>query len=208
MRIPGRYSVRLAGMAGIDPADEIATLTSKLDSIEAVLDPGEMEREAVDLREQSADPGLWADQDRGQKVTRRLSYLEAELARLSGLRNRLGDTQVLFDLAESENDEPTREEAVRELAALRTEIDQLEVRTLLNGQYDAREALISINAQAGGADAADFAENLLRMYLRWAERHKYPTEVYDTSYAEEAGIKSTTFAALPQLPGALNFALC
>jgi peptide chain release factor 2 len=181
-------------MAGTDPADEITTLTSKLDSIEAVLDPGEMEREAADLREQSADPGLWADPDRGQKVTRRLSYLEAELARLAVLRQRLGDTQVLFDLAESESDQPTKDEAVRELASVRSEIDQLEVRTLLNGQYDAREALISINAQAGGADAADFAENLLRMYLRWAERHKYPTEVYDTSYAEEAGIKSTTFA--------------
>ena len=181
-------------MAGTDPADEIAALTSTLDSIEAVLDPGEMQREAADLREQAADPGLWADPDRGQKVTRRLSYLEAELARLAGLRQRLSDTQVLFDLAERENDEPTRSEAARELAALRTEIDQLEVRTLLNGEYDAREALISINAQAGGADAADFAENLMRMYLRWAERHKYPTEVYDTSYAEEAGIKSTTFA--------------
>ena len=181
-------------MAGTDPADEIAALTSTLDSIEAVLDPGEMQREAADLRVQSVDPELWADQDRGQKVTRRLSYLEAELARLAGLRQRLGDTQVLFDLAESENDEPTKAEAAGELAALRAEIDQLEVRTLLNGEYDAREALISINAQAGGADAADFAENLLRMYLRWAERHKYPTEVYDTSYAEEAGIKSTTFA--------------
>src|SRR5512135_2186750 len=194
MRIPWRRSVRLAGMAGTDPADEIAALTSTLDSIEAVLDPGEMQREAADLREQAADPGLWADQDRAQKVTRRLSYLEAELARLAGLRQRLSDTQVLFDLAEMENDQPTKDEANRELAALRAEIDQLEVRTLLNGQYDAREALISINAQAGGADAADFAENLLRMYLRWAERHKYPTEVYDTSYAEEAGIKSTTFA--------------
>ena len=181
-------------MAGTDPADEIAALTSTLDSIEAVLDPGEMQREAADLRVQAADPELWADQDRAQKVTRRLSYLEAELARLASLRQRLGDTQVLFDLAESENDEPTKAEAEGELAALRAEIDQLEVRTLLNGEYDAREALISINAQAGGADAADFAENLLRMYLRWAERHKYPTEVYDTSYAEEAGIKSTTFA--------------
>jgi peptide chain release factor 2 len=181
-------------MAGTDPADEIAALTSKLDSIEAVLDPGEMQREAADLREQAADPGLWADPPRGQKVTRRLSYLEAELGRLSGLRQRLADTQMWFDLAESENDEPTRIEAGRELTALRTEIDQLEVRTLLAGEYDAREALISINAQAGGADAADFAENLLRMYLRWAERHKYPTEVYDTSYAEEAGIRSTTFA--------------
>jgi peptide chain release factor 2 len=181
-------------MAGTDPADEITALTSTLDSIEAVLDPGEMQKEAADLRLQAADPELWTDPDRGQKVTRRLSYLEAELARLVGLRQRLADTQVLFDLAERENDEPTRQEAAGELAALRAEIDQLEVRTLLNGEYDAREALISINAQAGGADAADFAENLLRMYLRWAERHKYPTEVYDTSYAEEAGIKSTTFA--------------
>jgi peptide chain release factor 2 len=181
-------------MAGTDPADEITALTSTLDSIEAVLDPGEMQKEAADLRVQAADPELWTDLDRGQKVTRRLSYLEAELARLASLRQRLADTQVLFDLAERENDEPTKQEAAGELAALRAEIDQLEVRTLLNGEYDAREALISINAQAGGADAADFAENLLRMYLRWAERHKYPTEVYDTSYAEEAGIKSTTFA--------------
>jgi len=181
-------------MAGTDPADEIAALTSTLDSIEAVLDPGAMQTEADGLREQAADPDLWADQDRAQKVTRRLAYLEAELARLAGLRQRLADTAVLFDLAESEDDQPTRDEAARELAALRSEIDQLEVRTLLNGEYDAREALISINAQAGGADAADFAENLLRMYLRWAERHKFPTEVYDTSYAEEAGIKSTTFA--------------
>jgi peptide chain release factor 2 len=181
-------------MPGTDPADEIAALKSKLASIAAVLDPGAMETEAADLREQAADPGLWGDQDRAQKVTRRLSYLESELARLAGLQQRLTDTQVLFDLAESENDAPTRNEAEQELAALRSEIDQLEVRTLLSGEYDAREALISINAQAGGADAADFAENLMRMYLRWAERHKYPTEVYDTSYAEEAGIKSTTFA--------------
>ena len=181
-------------MAGLDPADEIAALTSTLASIEAVLDPAAMRTEAEGLREQAADPELWTDQDRAQKVTRRLSYLEAELARLTALHQRLDDTLVLFDLAERENDAPTRDEAVRELAGLRSEIDGLEVRTLLNGEYDAREALISINAQAGGADAADFAENLLRMYLRWAERHKYPTEVYDTSYAEEAGIRSTTFA--------------
>ena len=73
-------------------------------------------------------------------------------------------------------------------------MSQLEIRTLLSGEYDSREALISINAQAGGADAADWAEGLQRIYLRWAERHGYQTEVYDTSYAEEAGIKSTTFA--------------
>jgi peptide chain release factor 2 len=77
---------------------------------------------------------------------------------------------------------------------LRKAISELEVRTLLSGEYDSREALVTIRAEAGGVDAADFAENLMRMYLRWAERHGYPTEVYDVSYAEEAGIKSATFA--------------
>jgi peptide chain release factor 2 len=181
-------------MAGTDPAAEISELFSKLANVESVLDPAAMRREADRLREQAAEPGLWGDQEHAQAVTRRLSYLEGELTRLDQLRRRLEDTRVMFELADSENDEPTRQEATRELAALRKEIDQLEIRTLLNGEYDSREALISINAQAGGADAADWAQNLQRMYLRWAERHGFPTQIYYTSYAEEAGLKSTTFA--------------
>jgi peptide chain release factor 2 len=180
-------------MTVTDPAAQLSELSSKLANVESVLDPAAMEQEAARLREQAADPGLWEDQERAQQVTRRLAHLEGELARLSQLRQRLEDNRVLFELADSEHDEPTRAEAERELARLRKEVDQLEVRTLLSGEYDAREALISINAQAGGADAADFAQNLQRMYLRWAERHEYPTEIYYTSY-DEAGIKSTTFA--------------
>jgi peptide chain release factor 2 len=178
----------------IDPGSELAELASKLASVEAVLNPDAMRKEADGLRERWAEPGLWEDQEQAQAVTRRLAYLDGELSRLEGLRRRLDDTAVMFELAESENDAPTREEGQRELAALRTEIDQLEIRTLLSGEYDSREALIAINAQAGGADAADWAEGLQRIYLRWAERHGYPTEIYDTSFAEEAGIKSTTFA--------------
>jgi peptide chain release factor 2 len=181
-------------MAGTDPANELSELSSKLGNVEAVLNPDVMRREADALREQAADPNLWGDPERAQAVTRRLSYLEGELGRLDQLHRRLDDARVGFELADSEGDESMREEASRELTSLRKEIDQLEVRTLLSGEYDAREALISINAQAGGADAADFAQNLQRMYLRWAERHNFPTEVYYTSYAEEAGIKSTTFA--------------
>src|SRR5580698_8142150 len=177
-----------------DAAGEISELVSKLNSVEAVLNPDAMRKEADGLRERSVDPELWSDQDQAQAVTRRLSYLEGELNRLAAVRQRLDDVAIMFELAESENDEPTREEAVRELASSRKEIDQLEVRTLLSGEYDAREALITINAQAGGADAADWAEGLRRIYLRWAERHGYSSEIYDTSYAEEAGIKSTTFA--------------
>jgi peptide chain release factor 2 len=180
-------------MAATDPSDEISELSSKLDTIEAVLDPDAMKTEAADLREQAADPALWEDQTRAQQVTRRLSYLEGELARLESLRQRLEDTGVMFELADEQHDPTARDEAAGDLTQLRKEIDQLEVRTLLNGEYDNREALITINSQAGGADAEDFAGNLQRMYLRWAERHKYPAEVYDVSYGE-AGIKSTTFA--------------
>src|SRR6266700_266552 len=178
----------------IAPAGEISELKAKLASVEAVLEPETMRKEADGLRVRAGDPALWDDQEQAQAVTRRLSYLDGELARLERLARRLDDTSVMFELAESENDEPTRVEATRDLAELRKEIDQLEIRTLLSGEYDAREALITINAQAGGADAADWAEGLRRIYLRWAERHGYPTEIYDTSYAEEAGIKSTTFA--------------
>src|ERR1700749_2082934 len=180
-------------MTATDPADEISELSGKLDTIEAVVDPEAMRTEVTALREQAADPSLWEDQARAQEVTRRLSFLEGELGRLESLRQRLADIQVLLQLAEDEHDQDTRDEAVAELAGVHKDLDVLEVRTLLNGEYDAREALITINSQAGGADAEDFAGNLQRMYLRWAERHKYPTEVYDVSYGE-AGIKSTTFA--------------
>jgi peptide chain release factor 2 len=186
-------SRRLQSMP-IDPASEISELTTKLASVAAVLDPDAMRKEADALRDRWADPTIWEDQEEAQSVTRRLSYLDGELARLEGLHGRLEDTAVGFELADSEQDEPTRLEAERELEKLRKEIDQLEIRTLLNGEYDSREALISINAGAGGADAADWTEGLRRIYLRWAERHGNPTEIYDTSYAEEAGIKSTTFA--------------
>ena len=180
-------------MAATDPADEIPELSSRLDTIEAVVDPEAMRTEVLDLREQAADPSLWEDQARAQEVTRRLSFLEGELGRLESLRQRMADIQVLLQLAEDEHDPDTRDEAISELAGVRKDLDVLEVRTLLNGEYDAREALITINSQAGGADAEDFAGNLQRMYLRWAERHKYHAEVYDVSYGE-AGIKSTTFA--------------
>ncbi|MGH3909953.1 MAG: peptide chain release factor 2, partial [Pseudonocardiaceae bacterium] len=113
--------------------------------------------------------------------------------RIEGLRRRLEDAGVLLELSDSEDDPSARDEVQSEVTALRKAIEELEVRTLLSGEYDQRQALLTIRAEAGGVDAADFAETLMRMYLRWAERHHYPTEVYDTSFAEEAGIKSATF---------------
>jgi len=163
-------------------------------SIEAVVDLDALRAEIKRLGEEAAAPDLWDDQAKAQKVTSRLSYVQGELNRVETLRRRLDDLEVLAELAEAEDDAATRAEVETELPAVGKAVNELEVRTLLSGEYDAREALVTIRSEAGGVDAADFAEMLLRMYLRWAERHGYATEVYDTSYAEEAGLKSATFA--------------
>jgi peptide chain release factor 2 len=153
-----------------------------------------MRREIADLGEQVAVPDLWDDQTNAQRVTGRLSLLQGTLDRYVSLQSRLEDLGVMVELAAEEGDADAAAETESELKKLVKQVEQLEVRTLLSGEYDAREAIISIRSGAGGVDAADFAEMLMRMYLRWAERHGYGTDVYDTSYAEEAGIKSATFA--------------
>lgn len=162
-------------------------------SIEAVLDLDRLRAEIAVLEEQAAVPSLWDDPEAAQKITSKLSHLQAEVRKTETLRGRIDDLEILFELADSEHDADARAEAESELEAVRKALDEMEVRTLLSGQYDEREALVNIRAEAGGVDAADFAEQLQRMYLRWAERHNYGTEVYETSFAEEAGIKSTTF---------------
>ena len=177
----------------VDISAELKELSSTLSSIEAVLDLGAMRREAADLEEQAGRPDLWNDQDAAQRLTSRLSHVQGDLRRVEDLRRRLDDLTILHDLAESEDDAATRQEVENDLVGVRRAIAELEVRTLLSGAYDARYALITVQSEAGGVDAADWAQMLLRMYLRWAERHGYQTEVYDTSYAEEAGIKSATF---------------
>jgi peptide chain release factor 2 len=191
MGLGGR--VPFTDVALIDPAEEINELRGTLNSIQDVLDLDAMRKQIEELEDQAAAPDLWNDQDRAQKVTSKLSFLQGEVNRVESLGRRLEDAAVLYELAAAEDDEETREEADRELASLKSDVGALEVRTLLSGEYDAREAVVTIQSQAGGVDAADWAQMLQRMYLRWAERKGYPTDVYETSYAEEAGIKSTTF---------------
>jgi peptide chain release factor 2 len=173
---------------------ELGALDRTLASIEAVLDLPAKRVKIAGLEEQSAAPDLWNDQEHAQKVTSRLSRLQSEVERIMSLRVRLDDLSVLVDLAVEESDPGTVDEVRREVNKIQPEIQALEVRTLLSGEYDERDALITIRSEAGGVDAADFAEMLLRMYTRWADRHGYPVDVYDTSYAEEAGIKSATFS--------------
>ncbi|MDO5285719.1 MAG: peptide chain release factor 2 [Actinomycetia bacterium] len=172
---------------------EIGALDRTLRSVETVVDLPRRRREIADLEQEASAPDLWSDQENAQRVTSRLSRAQAEVERVEGLRSRVDDLAVMVELAQEEDDQSTFDEVRRDLGRLTAEVQALEVRTLLSGEYDERDALVTIRSEAGGVDAADFAEMLMRMYLRWADRHGYPVEVYDTSYAEEAGIKSATF---------------
>ena len=174
-----------------DVTADINDLNAALTTIEKVLDLDGMAERVRELEAQASDPSLWDDPDHAQQVTSQLSHVQAELRRVTELRQRLDDLPILYEFAEEEGD--GIEAADEERAAVRAEIETLEVKTMLSGEYDAREALINIRSGAGGVDAADWAEMLLRMYTRWAEKAGYSVDIYDISYAEEAGIKSATF---------------
>ena len=184
-------------MADLDLSAPIARLRSTFADIRAVVDVDAVRADIERLSEEAGVPDLWDDTDRAQKVTSDLSHRQSELARVESIERRLDDLEVLIELVNAETDDElaaeTANEVQVELDSLQATIDELEVQTLLSGEYDVRPAVVTIRAGAGGVDAADFAEMLLRMYLRWAEKHRYKVTVMDTSYAEEAGIKSATF---------------
>jgi len=190
---PALRRVPLTDVAARDVDTEIAELSETLTGIEKVLEPDKLAERIADLEEQAAAPDLWDDVDKAQQVTSQLSHAQSELRKVTELRRRVDDLPVMVELGRDEGDADALAEVEREIDDLRKLVADLEIRTLLSGEYDEREAVVTIRAGAGGVDAADFAEMLLRMYLRWAERHGYKTEVLDTSYAEEAGIKSATF---------------
>ncbi len=197
--------VLLIAVTTVELGEALRDLDATLRNVEAVLDVDKLRKERAEMEQAASAPDLWDDQARAQQVTSRLSYLTGEINRVTRLRQRLDDAAVLLELAEAEGDPASLAEVGTEVDSLRKAVDEIEVRTLLSGEYDSREALVSIRSGAGGVDAADFAEMLMRMYLRWAERHGYPTEVYDTSYAEEAGLKSATFAVkVPYAYGTLS----
>lgn len=180
-------------MDELDFSDAIAALRSTFADIRQVVDPDRLESEIARLSELAGAPDLWDDTDKAQKVTSDLSHRQAELAKINSISSRLDDLEIMVELANEESDAQAAADARTELTGITKTLGDLEVQTLLNGEFDQRPAVITIRAGAGGVDAADFAEMLLRMYLRYAEQHSYPTRVLDTSYAEEAGIKSATF---------------
>lgn len=193
----------------IEFSDQIRQLRSTMDNVLAVSQPDRLRQQIAELSEKAAAPDLWDDPASAQEVTSELSHLQSELTRMTSMSERINDLETLVDMANETDDEAETEdleaEIAEEIEKTRGDLAALEIRTLLDGEYDERHAVVTIRSGAGGIDAADFAEMLLRMYLRWAERNGYPTKVMDTSYAEEAGLKSATFeVAAPYAYGTLS----
>jgi len=180
-------------MISLDVSDRIAALRSSFADIVSVVDLPSLTDRIAELSARAGATDLWDDQAVAQAVTSSLSHAQTQRDQVTTVQRRLDDLDVLLDMAKEAGDDDSATEVLAEIAALEAIIGEMEVQTLLDGEYDALPAIVTIRSGAGGVDAADFAEMLLRMYVRWAEQHKYSVRVLDTSYAEEAGIKSATF---------------
>lgn len=180
-------------MAEFDFTQALGEAQAKYTMIAKALDVDVLQARIDELEQEASQPGLWDNQEHAQQVTSKLSSLQSQLRKLESAKDRLDDVQTLEEMGREENDSETLEEAQQEVESIGRDLADMEIQTLLDGEYDERPAVVTIRSGAGGVDAADWAQMLLRMYLRWAERHGYKTQVMDTSYAEEAGIKSATF---------------
>jgi peptide chain release factor 2 len=157
----------------------------------AIFDAPGLRKQLEEIEKQVGDPNLWSDQEKSQTLMRQRRRLEESLAMDADLGRRVGDIDAYFDLARE--GEAVIEELRKEIDELREIADKLETRTLLSGEHDMRNAIVTIHPGAGGTESQDWAEMLLRMYLRWAERQGFSAEVNEYQPAEEAGIKSATF---------------
>jgi peptide chain release factor 2 len=150
------------------------------------------EAQIAELEATSAEPGFWDDPRSAQATMRRLTALREQVAEWQSFGREIADAEELLELAAAEEDEGVIAEVAAEAGRLAERVGALETRLMLSGPYDDHDALVTISAGAGGVDAQDWAEMLLRMYLRWAERRGFKAEILDLSEGEEAGIKSAT----------------
>ncbi len=143
---------------------------------------------------EAAEPGLWDDPVAAQKVTKELSAVEDDVRVHDSFAERLEDLEVLNQLAQEEDDEDSAAEVEAALQGLAVDFGELEIRVLLGGEYDGRDAVVTVHAGAGGTDSQDWAEMLWRMVRRWGEQNRFDVELYETQWGDEAGLRSATFA--------------
>jgi peptide chain release factor 2 len=176
-----------------DFTEPLADLRRRLDDARAYLQVDGARARLVELEQEASRPDLWNDQDQARKVTTELARVRDDLELIDGLEERLSELETLFDLGREEGDDSVEGEVESGIESLAADLDRLELRALFSGEHDERDAICEIHSGAGGTDAQDWAEMLLRMYLRWAERRGFGTELDEAQGGTEAGITSATF---------------
>ena len=168
-------------------------LAGRLADAEDYLDLAGLKVRRMELEPRISAQDLWDDADEARRVTTEYGRVGDDIETLERMRGRLDDARTLWEMASDEDDSATAEEAAREAGALGRELDALELRSLLAGEHDERDAVCEIHSGEGGTDAQDWAEMMLRMYMRWAERRGFTFELDEVSPGQEAGIQSATF---------------
>ncbi|HEY9654260.1 MAG TPA: peptide chain release factor 2 [Crinalium sp.] len=171
---------------------EVELLAERLGKTQDYLDVPALNAKIQDLEQVAAQPDFWNDQTTAQRTLQELNDLKAHLEQLDQWQTNLDDARAVLELLELEDDDSLLQEAHSNVTQLSQELDQWELQQLLSGPYDQKGAVLTINAGAGGTDAQDWAEMLLRMYFRWAEDHRYKVHEVERSDGDEAGIKSVT----------------
>jgi peptide chain release factor 2 len=176
-----------------DFSDDLADLQRRVSDAHSYLRVDEARRRLEELEVEASRPDLWDDPDQARKVTTELSTVKEDVDLIDGLDGRLSDVSTLNDLAREENDESLEPEIAEGIDSLVSELDRLELRALFMGEHDERDAICEVHSGAGGTDAQDWTDMLLRMYTRWAERRGFDVELDERQEGQEAGISSATF---------------
>ena len=170
----------------------LRNLKPDLDDLKEALGYDKISREVAELEQQAAAPDFWDDMENSQKILKRTSSLKSKISAFDAIFSRYEDTMTLVELGDEEEDLSLLEEAENDVAAIKKSIDELRLTTLLTGEYDANNAILTFHAGAGGTEAQDWAEMLFRMYTRWGERHGFKVRTIDYLDGDEAGLKSAS----------------
>jgi peptide chain release factor 2 len=173
--------------------DALAGLASRVEAAKGFLDIDAKRARAAELETEAADPALWDDPVRGQQITSKLAQLKGEVDGYDALHARVEDARAMDELLAEADDADLAAELAAAVEGLTAAVERLELAALLSGPYDDHDAIATLQAGAGGTESMDWADMLLRMYVRWAERDGFALDVDDVHYGDEAGIKSATF---------------
>ena len=176
-----------------DFSDDLSELRRRVTDARSYLRVDAAEARLAELEQAASKPDLWDDPDAARQVTGELARVKDDIDLVRGLEERCSDLETLHELAREESDESVEPEIAAGVAELASELDKLELRALFTGEHDERDAICEVHSGAGGTDAADWAQMLLRMFTRWAERRGFGVELDEVQPGTEAGISSATF---------------